>query len=107
MDAGRLRIVLVDDRNVGSEGSGRGFHVTEDLVVGPQRAGRRDHHAGGTAVHHLARQVGDGGERRGRSEERRVGKECGSTCRSRGAPGDSKKNKGTTQSSVTSKRKTK
>src|SRR3546814_18194744 len=35
-----------------------------------------------------------------RSEERRVGKECGSTCRSRGLPSNSNKNKTTNKTSV-------
>src|SRR3546814_18525868 len=41
----------------------------------------------------LRLQVSDGRRKIVRSEERRVGKECGSTCRSRGSPDNKKKKK--------------
>src|SRR3546814_19686149 len=54
-----------------------------DLVIDVQAFGQRN----------AARGHGNGQRRRSRSEERRVGKECVSTCRSRWSPYHYKKNK--------------
>src|SRR3546814_5446844 len=54
-----------------------------DLVLGAALAARNDR-AG--MAHAAARRCGAPGDEAGRSEERRVGKECVSTCRSRWSP---------------------
>jgi hypothetical protein len=55
-------VVLNDERHVGADRL-RGLRVVaRDLIVGAQRVGRRDHHAGRTERHRLARQCAHRGE---------------------------------------------
>src|SRR3546814_12383365 len=63
----------------------------EDADIGRALGRERTHRRAEDAVHDLRLEVG-GQDRRGRSAERRVGKECVSTCRSRWSPYLSKTN---------------
>src|SRR3546814_15082455 len=81
----RYRIVEGDDEVA----LGSGLDALENGIQRRQQVGQRD----GAEIM-AQRRTGAGG-RRLRSEERRVGKECVSTCRSRWAPYHSKKNKNT------------
>src|SRR3546814_12027295 len=84
--------------NGGEAGPGRG--AQQPRRDAPQYVGRADafqrpRRKGETQIENAARQSADqdrlGGRLRARSAERRVGKECVSTCRSRWSPYHSKK----------------
>src|SRR3546814_18295652 len=76
-----------------------GEHEVEDATVevrGCRRRSTEHHHrmkVGGAGLMALLRIPGLGTNRCERSEERRVGKECVSKCRSRGSTSHSKKKK--------------
>jgi hypothetical protein len=58
LHSGRQRKILHNDGRVASE-VGCLTIVARNLVVGPQRTRRRDHHAGGPIIHHHRCQVVD------------------------------------------------
>src|SRR3546814_12490870 len=79
------------DRGRRAETSGRSL-ADRDRVNASDRAGRNP--LPGLQLDHAAAvKIDEEIERAPRSEERRVGKECGSTCRSRWSPYHEKKNK--------------
>jgi hypothetical protein len=63
---GRERVILDHEGHVRADGFHRIGVIRDDLVVGLQGGGRRDHDAGGARIHHLGGQARHGGKARGR-----------------------------------------
>src|ERR1700730_8557676 len=52
----RMTLVLQDPWDIGADRFDRLAEISHDLIVGPQRGHRRDHHAGRARLHDAARE---------------------------------------------------
>src|SRR3546814_20354380 len=85
-------LMLAAEDPTGSRAEGLDFHIEQRFASSCYASGKRSPKAQGQPFRSLPFHVRSAA-RNVRSEERRVGKECVSTCRSRWSPYHSKKNK--------------